>query len=171
MSMAMVERLRLSTWTVGPMSDGMAAVFATLSGQVESGDAMTVTHGEPQAAGAYVSGGHIRVCLNTCWSCKADHHHTPPTWHTWADADDIWGAAQMGRPDPSTSRCGCPCADPDAPQPDWGDDEPDLDDYGPDGGVESYTQEPCPVCEATGACGWDVEGRPLIHAMEGGSDD
>jgi hypothetical protein len=43
MSMAMVERLRLSTWTVGPMSDGMAAVFATLSGQVESGDAMTVT--------------------------------------------------------------------------------------------------------------------------------
>lgn len=29
--------------------------------------------------------------------------------------------------------------------------------------------EPCPECGATGACAWDNEGRPLIHAI--GSDD
>lgn len=149
----------------------MEAVLVTLSGQVESGDAMTVTHDAPQVAGAYVSGRYAVICYTKCWPCQFGQHHTPPQWHTWADDDDIRHAVTTCRPDPSTSRCGCPCADPDAQQPDWGDGEPDLDDYGPDGGVESYTQEPRPVCEATGACGWDAEGRPLIHVMEGGSDD
>ncbi len=27
--------------------------------------------------------------------------------------------------------------------------------------------EPCPTCGERGACGWDAEGRPLIHTTEG----
>src|SRR5574343_358091 len=116
------------------MTGGMETVLVTLSGQVESGDAKKVTH------------------------------HTPPVWHTWAGAGDIAHAATTGQPDPSTSRCGCPCADVDAAQPDLGDDDDEVD-YSDPGEPESYTQEPCPVCDAEGACGWDADGRPLIHAV------
>lgn len=28
----------------------------------------------------------------------------------------------------------------------------------------------CPVCGASGACSWDNEGRPLIHADPGGEE-
>jgi hypothetical protein len=29
----------------------------------------------------------------------------------------------------------------------------------------------CPVCAATGACGFDLCGRPLIHVFDWGNDD
>lgn len=119
-----------------------------------------------------IARGDAIVCLTKCWDCSLDQwHQVPPKWHTWADNEDIEHAKNTGQPDPSTSRCGCPCADVNATQPDWGpqwgEDGPDLDDHGD---VESYTQEPCPVCDATGACGWDTEGRPLLHAVPAEDD-
>lgn len=52
-----------------------------------------------------------------------------------------------------------PGADPFA---DWADGE-DLDDldFLPD-----RLGQPCPVCHERGACGFDLEGRALIHALE-----
>lgn len=41
------------------------------------------------------------------------------------------------------------------PEPDWVDyDEPTL------------TKPPCPECGSTGACGYDEQGRALIHATD-----
>ena len=37
-------------------------------------------------------------------------------------------------------------------------------------GVGIGTAPPCPECGSPGACGYDDEGRPLIHAV-GASDD
>ena len=31
--------------------------------------------------------------------------------------------------------------------------------------------EPCPECGQLGACSYDLEGRPLIHVVEGDEDD
>lgn len=39
-------------------------------------------------------------------------------------------------------------------------DEPDLDT------LKDALDEPCPVCRSTGACGYDSEGRPMIHTVE-----
>ena len=60
--------------------------------------------------------------------------------------DEFWAhvAKNLGMPDPDDL-------------PDW--DGPDLD--------VAVSREPCPTCGADGACGWDSEGRPLIHATEG----
>lgn len=41
-------------------------------------------------------------------------------------------------------------------------DEPGID--------PALSTEPCPVCGSTGACGYDVEGRPLIH-VDAETDD
>jgi hypothetical protein len=95
------------------------------------------------------------VCYAKCWPCCMGQCPGGP--HGWADADDIEHAAKTGQLDPSGQSCGCPCVH-DAPR---GPEEPDLDD--PD--VESYTQEPCPVCDAPGVCAWDADGRPLIHPI------
>lgn len=35
-------------------------------------------------------------------------------------------------------------------------------DDGPDE-LDLMTAAPCEVCGATGACGWDDEGRPMVH--------
>ena len=35
--------------------------------------------------------------------------------------------------------------------------------------AEMFLLDPCPECGATGACGYDDEGRALIHAIEGAS--
>lgn len=50
------------------------------------------------------------------------------------------------------------------PPPDSGADlDDEAVDYGPDGDVP--VSEPCPECGEPGACAWDAEGRPLIHAV------
>ncbi len=41
----------------------------------------------------------------------------------------------------------------------------DDDDAGDD--IDSLNADPCPECGSTGACGWDSEGRPMIHAIRG----
>jgi hypothetical protein len=48
---------------------------------------------------------------------------------------------------------------------------PDEDDYAPDREdlelerVGLQTAPPCPECGTIGACGYDDEGRPMIHAV------
>jgi hypothetical protein len=50
------------------------------------------------------------------------------------------------------------------------------DDYDPDqddGAPIPTTLDlapPCPVCGGAGACAWDDEGRPLIHAIDAEED-
>lgn len=48
----------------------------------------------------------------------------------------------------------------------------DLDDYDPadDLPVVSLDAGPCPECGEPGACSYDAEGRPLIHALSGDSE-
>lgn len=47
--------------------------------------------------------------------------------------------------------------------------DPGIDDRHPD--LDVPVAEPCPVCGAAGACGWDTEGRPLIHAVSDEEDE
>ena len=42
---------------------------------------------------------------------------------------------------------------------------PDYDDHDPLPPAFPLGTQPCPVCHELGACGWDTEGRPLIHAL------
>ena len=49
----------------------------------------------------------VIVCYTKCWPCQFGEHTAE--WHTRADEEDIDHAAKTGRPDPSTSRCGCYC--------------------------------------------------------------
>lgn len=102
----------------------------------------------------------VIVCLAKCWPCQFGEHEQPPRWHTWADQDDVVHARATGSPDPSTSRCGCSCAGTgDRPEPvdvlELAAASVDLD-----GAVEQH--QPCPVCGEV-ICGYDTEGRPLIH--------
>lgn len=46
------------------------------------------------------------------------------------------------------------------PMPEPWDDGPDLDDT-------TNQDKPCPLCGEIGACGYDNEGRPLIHSLNG----
>jgi hypothetical protein len=64
-------------------------------------------------ASAYVpgDGGPPIVHYQRCWPCMTDGCFEQPTWHQWADADDIGYAQETGQPDPSGQRCGCHCAD------------------------------------------------------------
>lgn len=32
--------------------------------------------------------------------------------------------------------------------------------------AELHLSDPCPECGSRGACGWDEQGRPMIHATE-----
>lgn len=51
------------------------------------------------------------VLTTQCFECQyTGEHRNPPAWHTWADDADIAHAAATGQPDPTASRCGCPCA-------------------------------------------------------------
>lgn len=48
----------------------------------------------------------------------------------------------------------------------YGGDRPEPDYEPPDDiGAPGYPQ-PCPVCNATAACGYDQDGRPMIHAID-----
>jgi hypothetical protein len=49
----------------------------------------------------------VMVCYSKCWGCMFNDHD--PKWHTWADGDDVAHALSIGRPDPSSQRCGCYC--------------------------------------------------------------
>lgn len=67
---------------------------------------------------ASLEAGNAVVCLSKCWPCMFDSHFDPPRWHTYADDEDVEHAKSLGLPDPSTKRCGCPCAS--APTPSGG---------------------------------------------------
>lgn len=41
---------------------------------------------------------------------------------------------------------------------------PEPYDYDPAHEAIGPQLDPCPTCGEQGACGWDAEGRPLIHA-------
>lgn len=60
---------------------------------------------------AAIRRGDAIVCYERCWPCTSGQHFNPHQWHTWADGDDITHARNTGQPDPSTSRCGCRCAE------------------------------------------------------------
>lgn len=94
-----------------------------------------------------------------CWSCVT--MQCPGGWHTWADEEDVEHALANGHPDPSDQICGCECAE----GPELHVPEP------PDPDEESLNGPECPVCGETGACGYDAEGRPMIHASYDGDDD
>lgn len=40
---------------------------------------------------------------------------------------------------------------------------PTLDEDWPDEDPADWRSDPCTVCRSMGACGYDAEGRPLIH--------
>ena len=117
---------------------------------------------EPREDLTFASAGVAGVHYARCWSCMLGQHYPTPTWHTWADSDDVEHARATGQPDPSTGRCGCPCVN-DAdfcakygtPEP----EPPDIDEVSLDGA-------PCAECGAAGACAYDNEGRPLIHTTD-----
>lgn len=51
----------------------------------------------------------------------------------------------------------CGLAPPPPPEPVWDDPEPEPDDL---------RLPPCTVCGSSTSCGYDDEGRPMIHATE-----
>jgi hypothetical protein len=105
-----------------------------------------------------------KVPASHCWSCLLGQH--PGGAHPWAsDEEDEKTIADlnqdlkiMGLP-PLTEQqraCKCGCTK-DSSYADQG--PPDMDQ-------ESLTSTPCTVCGAHGACGYDAEGRALIHAAD-----
>lgn len=91
-----------------------------------------------------------RVQYTRCEPCMFGA--CPGGWHQWAGPDDVEHAASTGQADPSGQKCGCVCADVQV-----------LEDQEPD--WEPLDLDPCPVCGSDDACGYDSEGRPLIHAL------
>ena len=114
------------------------------------------TEPAPFAAQIFVHGQPVCAYpLTRCEPCMFGQH--PGGAHGWAGVEDIEHAKTTGQPDPSNQRCGCDCTDGpalDEPEP------PDLD------GLDEVTfsdLEPCKVCGEHGPCGYDAEGRALIH--------
>lgn len=89
-----------------------------------------------------------------CWDCL--FNSCPGGPHDWADQDDIDHALKTGQPNPTGQPCNCTCTN--GPEL-YEEPEPD----------ESLDMMPCPVCGADGACGYDPDGRPMIHTL--GEDD
>ena len=102
------------------------------------------------------------ICHLKCWSCM--FLQCPGGDHRWASDDDIEHAIKTGQPKTAEGRCGCPCAKGPVLE-----QEPDEEppDYGP---YEWSPDSPCVLCGEQGACSYDNEGRPLIHAI-GPSDE
>lgn len=104
-------------------------------------------------ASAGVAGVHYARCEPCMYgSCPG------VGWHSWAGPEDRIHALKTGRPDPIDKRCACECAERD-PDP-----EPEFDEGFGDG-------ETCATCGEAGACGYDSEGRPMIHATWLEDDD
>jgi hypothetical protein len=96
------------------------------------------------------------ICYAKCWPCQTQQ--CPGGEHRWADADDIEHAVKIGKPESAEGICGCPCAR--GPVIEY-DGPPDLDE------PVSLNADPCPLCGEQGACAYDDEARPLIHALSG----
>lgn len=96
----------------------------------------------------------VMVCLAKCSPCTFGQ--CPGGEHRWAEAEDLEHATSIGRPETAEGICGCPCAK--GPVLDDGPDRPDVVE------LVSLDGPPCHLCGAAGACGYDPEGRPYIHA-------
>lgn len=104
-----------------------------------------------------------------CESCQVGYHYPAPTWHSWAGPEDIEHAKATGQADPSKGRCGCPCVT------DAEFCSSRTAEVMSRAGEASYLQEqverlsldgvPCEVCGSNGACGYDTEGRAMIHVQ------
>lgn len=76
----------------------------------EASETAKPTPEQVQAVAEAIERGDVIVCLTKCHECLNGYHYDEPTWHRWADTDDIAHALATGQPDPSNSRCGCHCA-------------------------------------------------------------
>lgn len=99
------------------------------------------------------------VCYTRCWPCMTGQH--PGGEHPWADDDDVRHAYSIGKPESARGICGCYCTK----MPPHEEEPPDLDEP-----PTSLDADPCPLCGEAGACDYDAEGRPLIHALNDGDD-
>lgn len=118
---------------------------------------MKFTPEDAQAISDAIKNGTAIVCYSKCWPCMLGQ--CPGGVHPWADTEDIEHAANTGQEDPSAGVCGCPCVD-EAPIEHEPDRELPRVDFG----------GACPLCGEAGACGYDTEGRPLIHAIDDEDD-
>ena len=91
--------------------------------------------------------GHVYCC------CCGDDLGSPDSWE-----DDEWPVTPGG----FCWGCGLGCHPSHCPDNRY-DDEDDPNHDALDLGL---TADPCPECGAVGACGWDAEGRPMIHCTE-----
>jgi hypothetical protein len=72
-----------------------------------------------------------------------------------------FGLPPMPRED---MKCACKCVTDLSMAPDAPDEGP------PDMDMESITPFPCAICGEAGACGYDQEGRPMIHSLRNEDD-
>lgn len=113
----------------------------------------------------FESAGPAGVHYARCEECQCGSHYPKPTWHSWAGYDDIDHADATGQADPSGQRCACPCVDTPGFCAEHAYPEPEIIE------VVSLNSEPCGECGEVGACGYDAEGRPMIHTTSDGSEE
>lgn len=95
-----------------------------------------------------------------CDTCQVGY--CPGGDHPWAGPEDIAWAAKTGRREP-TGRCGCPCA--------LGPTLEEQQDCEGEDSYEVFSDGPCPLCGEQQACGYDTEGRPMIHVLNAEGDE
>lgn len=102
----------------------------------------------------FASAGVAGIHYARCWECMLAQ--CPGGEHRWACDEDIEHAVKIGKPETAEGRCACHCYD----EPERQDEPPEPND------IErvSIDGPPCHLCGAPGACGYDPEGRPYIHA-------
>ena len=101
----------------------------------------------------FASEGVAGVHYARCEPCM--YGQCPGGQHRWAGPDDIAFAESIHDPASAEGRCACHCYD-----------EPERVEELPAPDVEEVSIDgpPCHLCGADGACGYDAEGRPYIHA-------